>query len=147
MDISSVQTSQIPEQTGEKTAKSESFGFFDLLDMLNPLHHIPVIGTIYRAVTGDEIKPVSNIIGGAVYGGPAGAAIGVVNAIAKNETGEDVLGNISTLAFSGKQSESESYDIEISAYNDLPVSLLSFAQSPDKTSEEQSISRQPYYNS
>ncbi|MGH1404252.1 MAG: hypothetical protein ACRBDL_08400 [Alphaproteobacteria bacterium] len=147
MDISSVQTSHLPEQTGQKATENNNFGFFDLIDMLNPLHHIPVIGTIYRAITGDEIKPVSNIIGGAVYGGPAGAAIGVVNAIAKNETGEDVLGNISALAFSNKQDKPENYNLEINAYNDLPVSLLSFAQKPLTTSENTEIPRQPYYNS
>lgn len=79
-----------------KTApeKDESFGFFDLIDMVNPLQHIPLIGGLYRKLTGDEIKPMSRIVGGAAFGGPLGAASGIVNAVAQWGTGQDVAGNI-----------------------------------------------------
>jgi len=46
--------------------------FADLLDIINPLQHIPVISTIYRAITGDEIGLGSRLVGGALFGGPAG---------------------------------------------------------------------------
>ena len=32
------------------------FSFHDLLDIVNPLQHLPVIGTIYRAITGDTYR-------------------------------------------------------------------------------------------
>lgn len=73
---------------------NEEFGFADLLDMVNPLQQIPVVGSIYRHITGDEIKPISRIIGGAVYGGALGAASGLVSVIAEQETGDDITGNI-----------------------------------------------------
>lgn len=76
------------------TAKKEAFGFFDVLDMINPLQHIPVIGTMYRSMTGDDIKPVSRVIGGAAFGGPIGAAAGIVNALFQIETGKDVADNM-----------------------------------------------------
>lgn len=79
-------------ETGE--AETSSFGFFDLIDMVNPLQHIPVIGSVYRKITGDEIKPVSRIIGGAAFGGPLGAASGMVNAVAQWGTGKDLTSNI-----------------------------------------------------
>ena len=32
----------------------DGFSFGDILDLINPLQHIPIVGTIYRAVTGDD---------------------------------------------------------------------------------------------
>jgi len=47
--------------------------FEELLRALNPLHHIPVVGTIYRAVTGEEIQPAFRVLGALVTGGPVSA--------------------------------------------------------------------------
>lgn len=44
-----------------------------VLSALNPLQHLPVVGMIYRAATGDEIPPALKIAGSAVFGGPVGA--------------------------------------------------------------------------
>ncbi len=53
--------------------------FGDLLDIINPLQHIPVVSTIYRMVTGDEIGLGARLVGGALFGGPLGfAAAGIV---------------------------------------------------------------------
>lgn len=79
----------------------EVFGFGDILDMINPLHHIPLVGSLYRDITGDGIKPVSRIIGGAVFGGAAGAGSALVNVIIEEETGRDIAGNVMYLV-SGK---------------------------------------------
>lgn len=74
---------------GEK----EAFEFGDIIDMINPLQHLPVVGMIYRKLSGDTIKPFSNIIGGAIFGGPVGAVSSTVNAIVKDRTGKDVAEN------------------------------------------------------
>ena len=71
----------------------EEFTFGDLVDMANPLHHIPLVNVAYREITGDTIKPIGNIVGGAVFGGAIGAAGGLVNAIVQAETGKDIGGN------------------------------------------------------
>ena len=81
---------------------AQEFGFGDLIDMINPLHHVPVVGHMYREFTGDEIKPIGNIIGGALFGGPLGAASGLINAIAIEETGKDITGNAMAFTFSGE---------------------------------------------
>ena len=47
--------------------------FDEALRALNPLHHIPVVGTIYRIVTGEEIQPAFRVLGGLATGGPVGA--------------------------------------------------------------------------
>lgn len=55
-----------------------SFGEF--LAALNPLHHLPVVGTIYRAVTGETIQPALRVLGGGLLGGPIGALSAAVMA-------------------------------------------------------------------
>ena len=65
-----------------------------VLDIINPLQHIPVISTMYRHITGDEISPVARIAGGALFGGPVGLAAGVVNAAVESSTGKDVGENM-----------------------------------------------------
>jgi hypothetical protein len=47
--------------------------FGEFLAALNPLHHLPVVGTIYRAATGETIQPALRVLGGALTGGPVGA--------------------------------------------------------------------------
>ena len=44
-------------------ADTGDFSFHDLLNIVNPLQHLPVISTIYRAITGDTIKPFDKIAG------------------------------------------------------------------------------------
>jgi len=78
--------------------KKEAFGFLDIIDIVNPLQHIPLVSMAYRAITGDQIKPSSQIIGGALFGGPAGAATGIVSAIIKEETGKDIIDNVKSFA-------------------------------------------------
>ncbi|MDB5407589.1 MAG: hypothetical protein JWL84_2501 [Rhodospirillales bacterium] len=70
--------------------KDKSFGFHDLLDIINPLQHIPIIATVYRYLTGDTIGNVARVAGDALYGGPIGMAAGVVSAGVQIETGKDI---------------------------------------------------------
>ncbi|MGG5809841.1 hypothetical protein [Falsiroseomonas sp. CW058] len=50
----------------------QTMTFADFLSGLNPLHHLPVVGTIYRAATGESIPPVMRVLGGGLLGGPLG---------------------------------------------------------------------------
>ncbi len=121
----------VPSYDGSQTEGDGDFSFFDLVDMVNPLQHIPVLNMAYRALTGDEIKPISQIIGGAVFGGFAGATGGIVNTIIQAETGKDLGGHVTSLAFGGGRASVVASAVqEHIAYDDLPVSLLSFAQRP-----------------
>ncbi len=76
------------EVSEQKLEKSKKFSFFDFLDIVNPLQHIPIISSIYRHFTGDNIHPVSRVAGGALFGGPIGAAVSGVDAIVAQETGQ-----------------------------------------------------------
>lgn len=111
----------------DTVASDESFGFLDVIDMINPLQHIPIVSTIYRAVTGDQIKPVSQIVGGAAFGGIIGAVGGIANAIVSTETGKDIGENV--LGFVMGEPPGSS-----SAPSDTTVAVASLSY------------RQPHYN-
>lgn len=64
--------------------------FSEFLDIINPLHHIPVISTIYRAITGDEIGAGPRFVGGMIFGGPIGALAAGVTALFEEATGGDL---------------------------------------------------------
>ncbi len=69
---------------------SDQYALSDVVDIVNPLHHLPLVSMVYRNVTGDDIHPMSQIIGGALYGGPVGAVTGTANAISKVQTGKNI---------------------------------------------------------
>ncbi|MCW8087176.1 hypothetical protein [Sabulicella glaciei] len=54
--------------------------FDEVVEGLNPLHHLPGVGMIYRAATGAQIHPLMRVLGGAVTGGPLGMAMAGVMA-------------------------------------------------------------------
>ncbi len=56
--------------------------FHELLSELNPLQYLPVIGTIYRSVTGDTIPDSVRIIGSMVVSGLIGGPIGIATNVA-----------------------------------------------------------------
>ncbi|HET7084184.1 MAG TPA: hypothetical protein VFI23_05395 [Rhizomicrobium sp.] len=65
----------------------ESF-FHHLLDVINPLQHLPIIGTIYRAITGEHIGPVEKIAGDTLYGGIWGAVSSIADVAFEGITGK-----------------------------------------------------------
>lgn len=87
-----------PDLAYETMPEEDGFSFGDVIDMINPLQHLPVIGMLYRKFTGDTIKPFASIIGGTIFGGPVGAVSSTVNAIVKDRTGKDVAENALSLA-------------------------------------------------
>ena len=80
-----------PAATSPHAGQHLSFG--DVLSVLNPLQYVPVVGTIYRAITGDTIpEPIrqfGSIIVSGLMGGPVGIAISVLTTAAEEVTGID----------------------------------------------------------
>ena len=66
-----------PRTHAWKTGKGGSFGFRDLLDIVNPLQHIPLVSAIYRHLTGDVPGNVAELAGDALFGGPIGLGVGL----------------------------------------------------------------------
>jgi len=75
--------------TMPRVRQDESFTFHDFVSIFNPLQHIPVVSTLYRAITGDTIKPFERIVGDTLYGGWEGCVSSVANLVYENETGKD----------------------------------------------------------
>lgn len=67
----------------------DDFSFHDLVSIVNPLQHLPVVSTLYRAVTGDTIKPFERIAGDTLYGGLWGFISSVANFAFQEVTGKD----------------------------------------------------------
>jgi len=72
-----------------KKSSDWDFSFHNLLSIINPLEHLPVIGTIYRAITGTHIGVPERIAGDALYGGLWGAVSGAADAAFEAITGKD----------------------------------------------------------
>lgn len=79
-----------------------TFGLMDAIDVVNPLHHLPIIGGLYRELTGDEINPTARAAGGLLWGGPMGLLASVINSGVETETGKDIPGNVVAM-LSGEQ--------------------------------------------
>lgn len=72
-----------------------TFSWRDIVDALNPLQHIPVISTIYRKLTGDQMGYASRIAGDTLFGGVVGSLISslvssIVNVFVDSTTGKDI---------------------------------------------------------
>jgi hypothetical protein len=72
-----------------QTGDGESF-FHHILDVVTPLQHLPVVGTIYRAITGEHIGPIEKIAGDGLYGGIIGAATSAADVAFEAITGKSV---------------------------------------------------------
>jgi len=72
-----------------KHSADDDFKFDDLISIVNPLQHIPVVSTIYRSLTGETIKPFERILGDTLYGGVWGGVSAVANVVYQDVTGKD----------------------------------------------------------
>ena len=72
--------------------------------MINPLQHIPVVSSIYRAITGDEISPAARLAGGALFGGPIGLAGAYVSGVVE-DAADTSIGEIVVAAFNGDDND------------------------------------------
>jgi hypothetical protein len=83
-----------PQLVANTSPAGHHWSFHDVLSELNPLQYLPVIGTIYRAVTGDQIPEMARRIGSLVVsgllGGPIGIVINVAVTLAEKITGVDL---------------------------------------------------------
>jgi len=95
--LNASEDTDIETTDGFKPFGDDGFTFLDVIDMINPLQHIPIIGPLYREMTDDTLDPVSRVVGGTLYFGPIGAAVAATNVAVEESTGKDVGGHV--LAF------------------------------------------------
>lgn len=89
---------------GFKPFGDDGLTFADVIDIVNPLQHIPIVSTFYRKLTGDTIDPAIRIAGGALFGGPLGALASTM-AVAVNEARRTVVDD--AVAIDGQLAERE----------------------------------------
>jgi hypothetical protein len=77
--------------TTPKPAEASMGVIGSVVDILNPLQHIPFVSELYRAMTGDAISPAAQVAGGALFGGAIGAAGSAVSAMVTAANGGDSL--------------------------------------------------------
>lgn len=115
---------QTAKAAAADSASGQESGFLSfvktVLDIINPLQHIPVINTIYRHMTGDEISPVARLAGDTLYGGPFGAAVALADIAIESKTGKDIGGT--AMAFLNKKEKAEEAAptmLAAAAYNEI----------------------------
>jgi hypothetical protein len=74
---------------GTTVASANDLTFDDLVDVVNPLQHLPVISTFYRHFAHDPIRPLPKIAGDALYGGWMGLASSVADYAFEKITGKN----------------------------------------------------------
>jgi hypothetical protein len=73
----------------QPVSSSHAFSFTDFLDIVNPLQHLPVVGTLYRAITGDKIDTPEKIVGDTLFGGVWGLVSSLADTAFEAVTGKD----------------------------------------------------------
>lgn len=95
-------------QPQPQPAAEHTTTFHDILSALNPLQYLPVIGTLYRAVTGDQIpelvRRAGSLVVSTLLGGPVGAITSIATTIIEKVTGIDLDKTVQT-ALSGHGSD------------------------------------------
>jgi hypothetical protein len=79
-----------PPQSEFSLFGADGFSFADLIDVVNPLQHIPFVSTFYREATGDQIAPAPRVIGSSLFFGPLGFAGALANVMVEENTGKDI---------------------------------------------------------
>jgi len=87
-------TVSVANTQAAQPAADHSISFHDILHALNPLQYLPVIGTIYRAVTGDQIpemvRRAGSLVVSTLLGGPIGAITNIATTMFEKITGIDI---------------------------------------------------------
>lgn len=68
----------------------DGLSFWDVLDVINPLQHIPIVNTVYRELTGDKIGSGAKLAGGALFFGPIGLGFAALDVGVKEMTGASI---------------------------------------------------------
>lgn len=127
---------------------TDGFTFGDLIDIVNPLQHIPGVSTVYRAITGDEIGIGPRLMGGAMLGGIVGFGISALNAAVEYESGKDVGEHVlAAVGFDSEMQEDKVYVAEAATQGQrilssadpvgsLPIELMDLPDAVTQAAQE-----------
>lgn len=80
-------------QYNDPAWQERQYSFRDVLESVNPLQHIPVVGHLYRQATGTQLHPIARMAAG-IAGGPVSTASAFANMALESGTGRDLAGHI-----------------------------------------------------
>ncbi|MBI3676351.1 MAG: hypothetical protein HY243_07005 [Proteobacteria bacterium] len=128
LDAAKTDTSAKTAAVPNAKSSDRGFSFDDALDIINPLQHIPIVSTIYRAVTGDTIKPLERLAGDTLYGGVPGFLSSAANIAFQKITGKDFGDTaMAWLGFDATQPQTA-----IAAVDVTPKKMLATTQDSEK---------------
>ena len=116
---------------------ADGLTFGDIVDVINPLQHLPVVSAVYRWLTGDTIAPAARMAGAALYGGPVGFAVAIANLAVEDASGRDLGDHAIALLFDG---ESGAEPTDVAAAAGPGLSLMP-ASAPTAAAMERAIDR------
>jgi len=73
-----------------KAFGDDGFTFWDFVDIINPLQHIPIVSAVYRDMTEDNLDPAPKVMGGTLFMGPIGLVSSLADVWVQHETGKDM---------------------------------------------------------
>jgi len=119
-------TNAVANSEGANPWGEDGFTFADLIDIVNPLQHIPVVSTLYRRLTGDDIAPAAQFAGGALLGGVPGLMVAGANVALDEATGRDI-GETVLAALSGENLQTSAPPTALAANEHQPPAKLAMA--------------------
>lgn len=138
-------TAQPAPATQPTATTSHHFSFGDFLDIINPLQHLPIIGTAYRAITHDKIDTPEKIIGDTLYGGVMGLASSVADTLFEKATGHN-FGDTILALFTGHHDQkstgvaaADSAKVQVAAATPTSTSQTQTAQTAAPTSAKPAV--------
>jgi hypothetical protein len=120
-----------PEQT-----ENNEFNFEDILDVINPLHHIPIVSKVYQEHTQDEIsnnaKSVGDMLYGVLTGGIFGGLSALGNTLIRQDTGKDISEHVIAYVSDDNADINTVTAINIDAEDELFDNNLTHQYQPNK---------------
>ncbi len=146
-------TASQAKAAAEPSRWSQLFGedglsFRDVLDLVNPLQHIPLVGNLYRKLTGDTLDPAIRVAGGALFGGPLGALLSlgslVVERSAKAETVVPASDDLSSAVAASSQPYRGGWMVNAAMTGQLPQFTISPLPSTEEAANLAKVAESPH---
>lgn len=123
-----------------RPAEAQDISFDDVIDAVNPLHHLPGVSTLYRDMTGDTIKAPMKVIGGALIGGPLGLLGAIADVVLEEVTGRDFGGHVMAM-FRGDDGKASPGAVQVAEDKaSVTIDVVSARPGPDVQSARVDLS-------
>ena len=99
----------------KQTHEIAQITFDDVLEVMNPLNHIPLVSDLQD----NPVSPVVRMVGSALLGGPVGFALSAIDTVFEEATGKSVIGNVFDAAFSSETETLEAQEIVAKRYRSI----------------------------